>query len=94
MVWGMRGHVLLSADHGRTWRDVQSGTDQAFTAGVQMPDGELVLVGLGGVVARSRDGGHAFKTQTRPERQSHTALLLADGVPQSFTLTGLGGPIP
>lgn len=94
MVWGMRGHVLLSADQGRSWRDVQSGTDQAFTAGIQMPDGELVLVGLGGVVARSLDGGHTFSTRIRPERQSYTALLATDGAPQSFTLTGLGGPLP
>lgn len=94
MVWGMRGHVLLSADQGRSWRDVQSGTDQAFTAGIQQPDGELVLVGLGGVVARSRDGGQTFSTQVRPERQSHTALMATEGgQPQSFTLTGIGGPL-
>ena len=94
MVWGMRGHVLLSADQGRSWRDAQSGTDQAFTAGLQRPDGELVLVGLGGVVARSRDGGQTFSTQVRPERQSHTALIATEGgLPQSFTLTGLGGPL-
>lgn len=94
MVWGMRGHVLLSDDQGQSWRDVKSGTDQAFTAGVQLSSGELVLVGLGGVVARSRDGGHTFTTQTRPERQSHTALLATDGTAHSFTLAGLGGPIP
>ncbi len=94
MVWGMRGHVLLSPDQGRSWRDVQSGTDQAFTAGLQRPDGELVLVGLGGVVARSRDGGQTFSTQVRPERQSHTALIATDGgLPQSFALTGIGGPL-
>lgn len=93
VVWGMRGHVLLSVDQGRSWRDVKSGTDQAFTAGIQLASDELVLVGLGGVVARSLDGGHTFATQTRPERQSHTALLATDGTAQSFTLTGLGGPI-
>ena len=94
IVWGMRGHVLLSVDQGSSWRDVQSGSEEAFTAGIQMPDGELVLVGLGGVVSRSRDGGHTFSTQTQPERQSYTALVATDGAPQSFTLTGLGGPLP
>lgn len=93
VVWGMRGHVLHSADQGRSWRDVKSGTDQAFTAGVQLASGELVLAGLGGVVARSHDGGHTFNTQTRPERQSHTALLAAQDTAQTFTLTGLGGPL-
>lgn len=94
MVWGMRGHVLLSPDTGRSWRDVQSGTDQAFTAGLQRSSGELILVGLGGVVARSRDGGQTFSTEVRPERQSHTALVATDGgLPQSFTLTGIGGPL-
>lgn len=93
LVWGMRGHVLLSTDQGRSWRVVPSGTDQALTAGIQLADGELVLAGLGGVVIRSRDGGHTFTVQTRPERQSHTALIAADGALHTFTLAGIGGRI-
>lgn len=93
LVWGMRGHVLHSADQGRVWREVPSGTDQAFTAGLQRPGGEVVLVGLGGVVARSRDGGRNFSTHVRPQRQSHTAVIEAGGTIHTFTLAGVGGGI-
>lgn len=93
LVWGMRGHVLHSADQGRSWREVSSGTDQAITAGVQMASGEIVLAGLGGVVVRSRDGGRTFTAQTRPERQSHTALIEAGSALHTFTLAGIGGSI-
>lgn len=94
LVWGMRGHVLLSMDQGRSWREVPSGTDQALTAGIQLADGEVVLAGLGGVVIRSRDGGLSFTVQTLPERQSHTALIVAaDGALLTFTLAGIGGRI-
>lgn len=93
LVWGMRGHVLLSTDQGQSWRDVPTGTDQSLTAGMQMANGEIVLAGLGGVLLRSRDGGHSFTLQTRPERQSHTALIATDGAPHTLTLSGVGGRI-
>lgn len=93
LVAGMRGHVLLSMDQGRSWREADSGTDQALTAGVQLAGGDVVLVGLGGVVIRSRDGGRSFAALTRPERQSHTALIEAGGTLHTFTLAGIGGSI-
>lgn len=93
LVWGLRGHVLLSTDQGQSWRDVPTGTDQSLTAGMQMADGEIVLAGLGGVLLRSRDGGHTFALQTRSERQSHTALLATDGAPFTLTLSGIGGRV-
>lgn len=93
LVWGMRGHVLHSMDQGRSWSEVRSGTDQALTAGVQRVDGEIVLAGLGGVIVRSRDDGRTFAAQTRPERQSHTALIEAGGALHAFSLAGIGGSI-
>ena len=44
-------------------------------------------------VVRSQDAGRSFGAQTRPERQSHTALVEAGGALLSFTLAGLGGDI-
>lgn len=91
LVWGMRGHVLHSADQGRNWRVVSSGTEQAITAGVQMASGEIVLAGLGGAVLRSRDSGRSFIAETLPERLAHTAVLETAGGPLLFSLSGVAG---
>ncbi|CAG0957927.1 Ycf48-like protein [Burkholderiales bacterium] len=92
LVWGMRGNILRSADHGKTWASIPSGTDQALTAGLARGK-DVLLVGLAGAVAKSSDGGSTFRGATRPERQAHTALLEAQGRILSFTLAGLGGEI-
>jgi len=85
----MRGHVLHTRDQGRTWSEVPTGADQSVTAGIQLADGTVVLVGLGGVVARSSDGGRSFASTVRPERQNYAAI--AAGAPGRLVLAGLTG---
>ena len=89
VVFGMRGHALLSTDQGRTWTDAPTGTDQSWSGGLQLADGAIVLVGLGGAVARSTDGGRSFATTIRPERQ--TSAAIAEGAPGQLVIVGLNG---
>jgi photosystem II stability/assembly factor-like uncharacterized protein len=48
-----------------------------------------VLVGLGGAVATSTDGGRTFRTAIRPERQ--TLAAAAEGAPGQLVVVGLTG---
>jgi len=57
---GERGHVLVSADQGRSWRQSDVGT-RALLTGVCMIDGrEGWAVGHDEVIVRTRDGGRTW----------------------------------
>ena len=87
IVWGMAGHALRSLDNGETWTELATHTDQSLTAGTQLPDGRVVLAGLGGAltVADQRFNWHA---KVRDDRQLATAILMT---PRGLLmLTGAG----
>ena len=68
IVVGERGHVLVSADGGRTWAQAKVPTRALLTA-VTMVGSELTwAVGHGPVVLRSNDGGTNWVRQHLPER--------------------------
>jgi len=67
-VFGMRGNLWRSDDMGETWYDVDSDTDQSLSGGTVLPDGTIVIAGLGGAVTYSYDGGDTFTAVTRPAR--------------------------
>jgi photosystem II stability/assembly factor-like uncharacterized protein len=74
LVGGQRGTVYRSADAGQTWAKIEldsSSSVTAFAAG----SGGVLLVGLDGLRAASRDGGLHFAVTTRPDRVSLTAAL-------------------
>lgn len=50
VVYGLGGHVLLSDDHGATWRALETGTTQSFVGSAERPDGVLLLVTQGGKI--------------------------------------------
>ena len=85
----MRGHALYTADQGRSWTEAATDTDQSFSGGLQLANGTIVLVGLGGVVARSTDGGRNFQATIRPERQTYAAV--GEGAPGQLVIVGLNG---
>jgi photosystem II stability/assembly factor-like uncharacterized protein len=89
LVFGMRGHAFRSTDHGATWMQVATGSDQSFAAGVELRNGSIALVGLGGAVATSRDAGRPFTTAIRPDRQSYSGV--AEGANGALAIVGLGG---
>jgi photosystem II stability/assembly factor-like uncharacterized protein len=74
LMLGMRGNLFRSEDLGDSWQPVDSGTDQSLQAGTRLRDGRVVLVGLGGAVLSSRDGGRSFDVSVQPDRSGIAAV--------------------
>jgi photosystem II stability/assembly factor-like uncharacterized protein len=74
-VVGMRGNVWRTTDKGTTWTKLDTGgADQSVSSGIQLADGSLVFVGLGGQVLYSADG-QAFVLTYRPDRKGLNAVI-------------------
>lgn len=59
---GERGHVLLSDDQGRQWRQARSVPTRATLTAVQaLGERQLWAVGHGGVILGSKDGGESWQ---------------------------------
>jgi photosystem II stability/assembly factor-like uncharacterized protein len=58
---GERGHVLVSSDGGRSWRQVPAPTRATLTAVHLQADGQAFAVGHDAVVLRSRDAGESWE---------------------------------
>lgn len=71
----MLGHVAVSDDNGETWRMVPTGTDKSFMSATVTAAGNIVLAGLDGVIAISRDGGQSFEIQAQTSRRKFSRLL-------------------
>jgi photosystem II stability/assembly factor-like uncharacterized protein len=72
---GMRGNLWRSTDKGATWAKLDtSGADQSIASGLQLGDGSLVFVGLGGQVLYSKDGSK-FTLTYRPDRKGLNAVI-------------------
>ena len=74
-VTGMRGNIWASRDKGLTFARLDtSGADQSIAAGLQLKDGSLVFVGLGGQVLYTPDGTKYTLTY-RPDRKGLNAVI-------------------
>src|SRR5690606_19371164 len=83
IAWGLRGRVFRSDDFADTWQEVTPMTpnngarEPTPAGGGRTPDGGLVVVGAGGVVASSEAAGRSFDVRIRRDRvalASATAL--------------------
>ena len=93
LAYGMRGNIWRSDNQGRTWQKLETGARQSFHHGVRLVrglvNGQIVFVGLNGVIAISRDGGRSFRSCTRPERRGYAAI--AEGQNGNLILLGENG---
>ena len=83
LAYGMRGNIWRSDDNGNRWRKLDTGNaHQSFQDGIRLEqgftNGYIVLAGLNGVIAISRDGGRSFRAYIRAERQPYAALIEGD----------------
>ena len=60
IVYGLRGHILRSEDHGAIWSDESNAVQVLIMGGVRLPAGPIVLAGQGGNFFVSRDHGVTF----------------------------------
>lgn len=80
LAYGMLGNARWSDDLGDTWHPVEGDIEQSLLTGTELPDGTVVLAGLDGAVAVSRDGGMTFTNASLAERtRISSALPVGDG---------------
>lgn len=95
LVYGLRGHMFRSSDFGDSWQQIRLQTagngplEFGLAGGTLLGDGTLVVVGHGGSVLRSEDGGRSFDLFNRPDRLSLAGVAPA-GAGQ-LVLVGQGG---
>jgi photosystem II stability/assembly factor-like uncharacterized protein len=74
-VTGMRGNIWRSTDGGNTFTKADTaGADQSIANGIQLADGGLVFVGLGGQVLYSPDG-QKFTLTYRADRKALSDVI-------------------
>jgi photosystem II stability/assembly factor-like uncharacterized protein len=85
--WG--GLTFRSDDLGESWQELESGTDQSLQSAIVRADGSIVVVGLGGAVLTSSDGGRTFSAAIQPDRRGIAAA--AEGTNGRLLLFGETG---
>ena len=85
----LRGNLYRSDDAGGSWRRLDTGTDQMLDGAALLPQGEVAVVGLTGVVLVSRDGGRSFSLEQQGDR-SGLAAAMAVGR-DAIVVVGEGG---
>jgi photosystem II stability/assembly factor-like uncharacterized protein len=60
LAFGLRGTVLRSDDHGRTWTQVDAGLSAGVVAATQSAGDGVMLADAGGRVVQTADGGRSF----------------------------------
>lgn len=57
---GTRGHILISGDHGASWRQAVSPSGRLLTSVAEAPGGTLWATGHDAVILRSTDAGESW----------------------------------
>jgi photosystem II stability/assembly factor-like uncharacterized protein len=78
LVYGLRGNVYRSVDHGSNWDKVELGLSSSITASTVTADGRIILVSQAGHMLISSDDGASF-TQQPQERLDPAAAAQATG---------------
>lgn len=95
LVYGLRGHLFRSADFGDSWQRIELNTPHngplefGLADGNLLADGSIVVVGHGGSVLKSRDGGRTFSLFNRADRLSLAGVTALDN--GNLILVGQGG---
>lgn len=89
LVFGLRGNLYRSLDHGATWQQVELGLPVSITAATLDRAGRIILLSQAGHVLISADDGATFALQ--PQAQpAPVAAALAIGE-AAVVLAGAGG---
>ena len=94
LVYGLRGNLFRSTDFGDSWQKIElndgrSTLEYSLSGASLLSDGSVMVVGSGGSVLRSIDGGQSFSIFKRPDRISLSAVT--DGGNGTLILAGQGG---
>jgi photosystem II stability/assembly factor-like uncharacterized protein len=92
VTYGLRGHILRSDDHGRSWEPLHSEVKVLIMAGRRLANGTVVLGGQGGNFFISRDGGHHF-THWKPAGFGTGVAALAEAADGTLVTVGEAGAV-
>lgn len=79
LVYGLRGTILRSTDAGKSWVQVDCGSQQSITSAVVLADGTVLLGSQGGQLLRSSDRGRSFSLSGQAPQPVADLLQAADG---------------
>ena len=95
LAYGLRGHLFRSSDFGDSWQRIELNTPHngplefGLADGTRLADGSIVVVGHGGSVLKSLDGGLTFSLFNRADRISLAGVTALDN--GNLILVGQGG---
>lgn len=75
LIAGMRGNLFRSADNGVSWAPVETGVRSGLND-IAIGTGEVVVVGMDGIMLVSRDDGQTFSRSQRSNRKAIAAAEL------------------
>lgn len=75
LTYGLRGNIFLSTDLGRSWSTITNDAGATLNGGTVAENGRIVLVGNGGAVLSSTDGGGSFRSYFRSDREGLMTVL-------------------
>ncbi len=70
LAFGLRGTTIFSSDLGRSWTIVPNEGNTTLNNALVTEDGRITLVGNGGAVLMSANGGQSFRAYFRSDRGS------------------------
>ena len=89
LAFGLRGNIFFSSDLGRSWKVVPSESDATLNDGTVSEDGRITLVGNGGAVLMSTNGGDTFRPYFRDDREGVMDVVPVSGT--NLLIVGEGG---
>ncbi len=89
LAFGLRGHLFRSADGGRSWTPIETGTEETLTCALDLGSGRFVVGGMAGTLLWGEGEGAAVRKQELPDRKAIVALVQAS--PGVLLLFGEGG---
>ena len=89
LAFGLRGNIFFSSDLGRSWKVVPSESDATLNDGTVSEDGRITLVGNGGAVIMSTNGGDTFRPYFRDDREGVMDVVPVSGT--NLLIVGEGG---
>lgn len=88
LAFGLRGTLMFSSDLGKSWSMVTTGSTATLNDGASQKD-RIILVGNGGAVLTSGNGGDTFREYLRDDRQGVMSIVPVSGT--DLLLVGEGG---
>jgi photosystem II stability/assembly factor-like uncharacterized protein len=85
---GMRGNAVMSADKGRTWKQIETGIQTTLAGSTTLQDGRIVLVSLGGNIIVTENGREFKKVEVGIP---FAAAAVAEAEKDTIALAGYGG---